>query len=98
MAKKGRSKRPNINIKGEIIMADKKYAISASAVRSDGRGNLNGANGVNVIYAPDDEIAKRAAMEFATKNFKPSDGFVGHLVSAMEVPADEVKQKKWFMP
>lgn len=79
-------------------MTDKKYAISFTAVKLDGKGNIGTANGVNVIEAPDSGTAHRAAMQFALEKSKPSDGFIGHLASAMEVPADEVKQKKWFMP
>ena len=85
-------------------MTDKKYAISFTAVRLDGKGNIGAANGVNIIHAPDQETANLAAMGFAINTCKPSEGFVGHIVSAMEVPADEVKQtdevkqKKWFMP
>ena len=68
-----------------------KYAISASAVKPTEDGNACMANGVNVIDAPSSEIANRAAMEFAKNNFKPSDGYFGHIAGAMEVPAEKVK-------
>lgn len=71
-----------------------KYAISASAVKPTGNGNACMANGVNVIDAPNSEIANRAAMEFAKNNFKLSDGYVGHIAGAMEIPAE--KQKPAF--
>jgi hypothetical protein len=72
-------------------MADKQYVISASAVKPTGNGNATLANGANVIYAPNSEIANRAAMEFAKNNFKPSDGYIGHIAGAMEMPAEKVK-------
>ena len=72
-------------------MADKQYVISASAVKPTGNGNATLANGANVIYAPNNEIANRAAMEFARDRFKPSDGYVGHIAGAMEIPEEKPK-------
>ena len=68
-----------------------KYAISASAVKPTGNGNACMANGVNVIDAPSSEVANRAAMEFAKNNFKPSDGYFGHIAGAMEIPQEKPK-------
>ena len=67
-----------------------KYAISFTAVKLVGAGIIPG-NGLNVVEAESIQEAKQSLDKFSLETCKPSDGFVGHAGSVMEIPKEKPK-------
>ena len=73
-----------------------KYAISFTALKPNGGGNITPVNGLNVVETQNVQEAKQALDKFALETCKLSDGFVGHIGSIQEIPAEEAPKKHWF--
>ena len=61
------------------------YAVSFSAIKFCEDERVDVVSGVHLILSTDDESARQRAMQIATDKYKPSDGYVGHVTSAVRI-------------
>lgn len=61
------------------------YAVSFSAIKFCGDMGVDVVTGVHLLLCKDDDSARQMAKQIAADKYKPSDGYVGHVTSAVRI-------------